>query len=127
TSNGELDWLDELANLPLDEPATVHSSESDLEVSQEPVDEWSSSDDSLNETDMTWLDAMGPADAIADQTLDWLDQMDQPEVEEAPTLSWLSETDLQGQATGAYSTSDHDDSEDLEEAMSWLESLVTDQ
>lgn len=127
TSSGELDWLDELASLPLDEPTTIPNSEGVLQAASE--DEGtlpSNEDEGLDEADMAWLDALGPTDATADQTLDWLEQMEQPEVEEAPTLSWLSDDDLQGQATGSFSSSDHDNEEDLGEAMSWLESLVTD-
>ncbi len=122
----ELDWLAELAGQPLDEPATVPSSEQEGSLA-----DWLADDEGdADETDSAWLDALNPAETSVDQTLDWLGQLgqlDQPEVEEAPTLSWLSDDELRGQATSAFVTSEPEEGEDLEEAMAWLESLVTEQ
>jgi len=127
-ADNELNWLDELANLPLDEPSTVPSSSSDLPIEDDNLTDWLPDDESdLDDTDSTWLDALSPAQQSADQTLDWLEQIDQPEVEEAPTLSWLSDDDLHGQASSSFATTGTEEGEDLEEAMAWLESLVTDQ
>ncbi|MBK9055752.1 MAG: hypothetical protein IPL78_34090 [Chloroflexi bacterium] len=127
-SNNELNWLDELANLPLDEPSTVPSSSTDPQIADEDLLDWLPDEDGdLSDDDSAWLDALSPAEQRADQTLDWLEQIDQPKVEEAPTLSWLSDDELHGQTSGAFNTAEAGEEEDLEEAMAWLESLVTEQ
>ncbi|MCL4871663.1 MAG: tetratricopeptide repeat protein, partial [Anaerolineae bacterium] len=140
--DNELDWLDELINLPTDEPLTVPEDTSDEidaiaddwpadnDPSEDPrltTDDWLADDALPDDADHAWLDALSPTDEIAGQDLDWLDSFDQAEVEESPTLSWLSEDDLHGQASNVYPTEETGSGEDLAEAMAWLESLVPEQ